>query len=72
MKTAEKCMDIAELLFTEKMSWHDKQRKGQVKKPLNKQNIRFYGITHEKLRSLDHVEKFLYHLVSIQDFLQAE
>lgn len=71
-KTAEKCMEIWELLDAENMSYSDKQRKGQVHKPLNTQDIRFYGITHQKLRSLDHMEKLLYHLVSGQTHTWSE
>ena len=71
-KTAKKCSEIWELLDAEEMNYGDKQRKGQVHKPLNTQNIRFYGITHQKLRSLDHMEKLLYHLVSGQTHTWSE
>ena len=71
-KTAEECLKTWEMLEAKSMVYSDKERNGQVHKPLNKQNIRFYGITHQKLRSLDHMEKLLYHLVSGQTHTWSE
>ena len=47
-KTAKKCMEIWDLLDAEEITYSNKQRKGQVHKPLNKQNSRFDGVTHQK------------------------
>ena len=70
--SADKCLEIWESMESGEMSYSDKDRKGQVHKPLNIRNIRFYGITHQKLRSLDHMEKLLYHLVSGQTHTWSE
>jgi hypothetical protein len=71
-KTAEKCREIWESIESGEILYSDKCRVGQVHKPLNTRDIRFYGITHQKLRSLDHMEKLLYHLVSGQTHTWSE
>ena len=71
-KTAEKCREIWESLESGEILYSDKRRAGQVHKPMNTRDIRFYGITHQKLRSLDHMEKLLYHLVSDQTHTWSE
>ena len=65
-KTVEKCLQAWQLLESGEISYPDKKRAGQVHKPLNIRDIRYYGIKHQKLRSLNHMEKLLYHLVSGQ------
>ena len=71
-KTAEKCFEKWQSLESGEMRYDDSNRGGQVHKPLNTRSIRFYGITHQKLRSLDHMEKLLYHLVSGQTHTWSE
>ena len=71
-KSAEKCLETWQALESGEMPYHDKSRAGQVNEPLNNRNLRFYGITHQKLRSLDHMEKLLYHLVSGQTHTWSE
>ena len=65
-KTVEKCLQAWQSVDSGEISYNNKERAGQVHKPLNVRDIRYYGITHQKLRSLDHMEKLLYHLVSGQ------
>lgn len=71
-KSAEKCLEKWQALDSGEMRYSDKNRAGQVNEPLNTRNIQFYGITHQKLRSLDHMEKVLYHLVSGQTHTWSE
>ena len=44
----------------------------EVHKTLNTRDDCFYGITHQKLRSLDHMEKLLYHLLSGRTHTRSE
>ena len=44
--------------------YSDKERCGQTNECLLEDDARFYGILHSELRSLDFVEKILYHLAS--------
>ena len=71
-KSIETCIEIWEALDSGEMAYTDKRRAGQVHEPINRRNMRFYGITHQKLRSLDHMEKLLYHLVSGQTHTWSE
>ena len=71
-KSFEKCLRTWQALESGELLYDDKGRAGQVYKPMNTRNMQFYGITHQKLRSLDHMEKLLYHLVSGQTHTWSE
>ena len=71
-KTAEDALRIWQALESGELSYNDKGRAGQVRKPLNNRPMQYYGITHQKLRLLDHMEKLLYHLVSGQTHTWSE
>ena len=72
VKTAEKCLKAYEESGGSGGKVSSKERGGQCHEPLNIRDIRYYGITHQKLRSLDHMEKVLYHLVSGQTHTWSE
>ena len=71
-KTAEKCLLALESVESGEISYSDKERAGQVHKPLHIRDIRYYGITHQKLGSLDNMEKLMYQLVSRQKHTWSE
>jgi hypothetical protein len=54
------------------MSYYDPSRSGQCHKPMNVNDLRFFAILHQKLRSLDNCLKLLYHLVSGQTHTWSE
>ena len=53
-------IDSGDIIYT------DPERAGQCHKPMNKSDLRFFAIMHQKLRSLDNCLKILYHIVSGQ------
>lgn len=71
-KSFDTCMEIWEGMQSGEIPYHDKKQAGQVHEPITSKNMRFYGITHQKLCSLDHMEKLLYHLVSGQTHTWSE
>ena len=71
-KSFENCMKTWQALESGELSYNDKGRAGQVNEPINKRNMQFYGITHQKLRSLENMEKLLYHLISGQTHTWSE
>ena len=48
------------------------ERYGQCHEPMNKADLRFFAIMHQKLRSLDNCLKLLYHIVSGQTHTWSE
>ena len=61
-----------EKLESGEIGYTNPERKGQCHEPLLKRSLRFYGNTHQKLRSLDHCLKILYHLASGQTHTWSE
>lgn len=54
------------------MSYDHPNRSRQCHRPLNKDNLKFFAILHQKLRSLDNALKMLYHIVSGQTHAWSE
>ena len=54
------------------MDYDKGQRFGQCHKPMTSTSLRFFAILHQKLRSLGHCLKQLYHLVSGQTHTWSE
>ena len=54
------------------ISYSDPSRAGQCHEPMNHNNLSFFAILHQKLRSLDNCLKLLYHLVSGQTHTWSE
>lgn len=48
------------------MRYDDPDRHGQCHQPLIERDARFFAILHQKLRSNDHCQKILYHIVAAQ------
>ena len=48
------------------MRYDDPERHGQCHLPPIERDARFHGILHQKLRSTDHCEKMLYHIVAAE------
>ena len=46
------------------IGYNNSERKGQVNEPISSSDVKFFAILHQKLRSLDHCLKILYHIVS--------
>ena len=71
-KTVEEMQEIWDQMESGEISYTSSERAGQCHEPLNKNTIQFYGILHQKLRSLDNMLKLLYHLVSGQTHTWSE
>lgn len=71
-KSVEEMREKWEQIESGEMAYSDPERAGQCHEPLNKKTIQFYGILHQKLRSLDNMLKLLYHLVSGQTHTWSE
>ena len=71
-KSYAQCLETWQKLESGQLSYHDRDRAGQVNEPISSRDMRFYGITHQKLRCLDLMEKLLYHLVSGQTHTWSE
>ena len=63
-KTYENIIENWKEIEEGNISWRDPRRAGQCHKPLNRNDMRYISILHQKLRSLDHCLKLLYHLAS--------
>lgn len=71
-KSIEEMSSTWDQIESGELAYNDPNRAGQCHKPLNKDDIRFFAILHQKLRSLDNVLKLLYHLVSGQTHTWSE
>ena len=71
-KSVDKMLETWEQIESGAMAYDNPDRAGQCHKPLNKDNMQFFAILHQKLRSLDNVLKLLYHLVSGQTHTWSE
>jgi hypothetical protein len=65
-KTAEIRQERWDKLQSNEIEYSDVERHGQCHEPLLTSNGHFRGILHQKLRSLDWLQKLLYHLESGQ------
>jgi hypothetical protein len=65
-KTLEDMKSTWDMIQKGDMSYSSPNRYGQCHQPLNNHELKFFGILHQKLRSLDFCLKLLYHLVSGQ------
>lgn len=63
-KTYENVNQIWNELESGAMSYSDPARSGQCHAPILKKDLRYFAILHQKIRSLDHCLKILYHLVA--------
>ena len=71
-KNVQDMLDTWEKVASGEMAYSDPERSGQCHRPLNKDDLRFFAIMHQKLRSLDSCLKLLYHLVSGQTHTWSE
>ena len=65
-RTFEEALEIWRKLEAGELKYSDPGRKGQTNKCLLGMDLKFYGVLHSELRSLDHTQKILYHLVAKQ------
>ena len=63
-KSYQSCKAAWDKLASGIIAYNDKQREGQVHCPMTNDNLHCISILHYKLRSLDFVQKVLYHLVA--------
>ena len=63
-RTIEEALEIWRKLETGELKYTDPERKGQTNKCLLGVDLRYFGVLHSELRSLDHTQKILYHLVA--------
>ena len=71
-KTLEEMKQTWEDIEMGDLAYNDPKRSGQCHKPMNTDDLRFFAILHQKLRSLDNCLKLLYHLVSGQTHTWSE
>lgn len=68
----ELCQETWRQLNTGEISYNDQARHRQCHEPTCKQNVSFFAILHQKLRSMDHSIKIPQHLVSGQTHTWSE
>ena len=71
-KSFEEITRIWAALESGEMSYTDPDRAGQCHAPMTEKDLKFFAILHQKLRSLDHCLKLMYHLVSGQTHTWSE
>lgn len=71
-KSYELCQEAWRQLDTGEISYNDPARHGQCHEPICKQDLSFFAILHQKLRSMDHTIKIFQHIVSGQTHTWSE